>query len=202
MDLRTFDPVHDIQIAYRKVLDLMARPGQIDYLNSLSLHEEEMNDVNSSFLLLAMMLLDTEVSFAWVPSSHVIESKRLHQQTYALVSPVNTADYIFISQDATREEIIQAMSVAKIGTLLNPHCSATIILEVEKLALEGKVILSGPGIQDKALVHISSMEDWAEERNIINKRYPMGTDIILIDKQHQIMCLPRTTQILLNKDSN
>ena len=55
--------------------------------------------------------------------------------------------------------------------------------------------LEGPGIANTENVEIAGSEYWMDARAEANKEYPLGVDMILIDRQSNIMCLPRTTII-------
>ena len=203
MTIQSLDMVHDIQSSYRALIDLMANPGKISKTTPIAakITANDSLKINSTFILLALMLLDAEVSFLLLPLEHQEEMKVLHQLTYSHPSTLSDADFIFINLDARQEHVKQVFSQAKKGTLLNPHSSATVILEVEKLDAKGDILLYGPGIRDKKKVMISNSEFWMDQRKTANENYPMGMDMILVDRCHQMMCLPRTTQIHPNEDS-
>lgn len=58
-----------------------------------------------------------------------------------------------------------------------------------------ELILKGPGIKDKNYIKVDISGNWVEKRELKNIEYPLGVDTIIIDKNSNLICLPRTTQI-------
>lgn len=191
--------VHDIQSVYRKVLNAMAKPGMIESLQK----EADKVDIDikcyKSTFLIMMMLLDREVSFNVVSEKSVDVSSLISQMTYAKVKPLEEADYIFVLDDSCDEQLDIVIKNAKIGDLIDPNKSATIIAEFKSLnnakVGENKVNFSGPGIKDVQEVEISGERKWIKERSIKNEEYPLGVDFIYVDEKNNVMCIPRTTSI-------
>ncbi|WP_282935203.1 phosphonate C-P lyase system protein PhnH [Paenibacillus sp. RC67] len=190
------DRVHDIQTAYRKLIDSMSRPGKIADL----VKEADKLDSNQgclpATLLVAQMLLDTEVAFAVVSERKGQTAHLLSQLTYAKETVLHEADYIFVMSDAASGELVHALETAKIGELKDPHHSATLIIESESVSSGTKLRLTGPGIQATAQAEISSSESWIEARAERNDEFPLGLDLIFTDKSHRLLALPRTTQVV------
>ncbi len=189
------DMVHDIQGAYRKLLTAMSRPGTIENISN----EAAKADMEISFypgtLILMLMLLDSEVSFHIVGEEQEAIASLIHQLTYSSHRSLEEADYIFVLRGARDEEKLQTLKTAKLGNLVDPHASATIIFEVEELNKSKELILQGPGIEDRAYMGVTLFESWIEERTQRNSQYPLGIDIILADRASRIVGLPRTAQI-------
>lgn len=189
------DLVHDIQSSYRKVLNCMSRPGFIDNIQDIG----EKVDLGIEFykptLVTMLMLLDAEVSFKIVSDKEGEITEFVSQLTYSKASSIEEADYIFIMSDADENEIELAFRSAKIGNLIDPEKSASIIMEVEKLSNDKKLMLKGPGIEEANFVSISAAGGWIEERENKNIEYPLGIDILFIDSFSNIMCIPRTTKL-------
>lgn len=187
--------VHDTQKAYRKLLNCMSRPGVIESIKEQS----EKVDFDISFykgtLINMYMLLDGEVTFNIVSNNTEEITRFVNQLTYAKATKLEEADFIFILNDAAENSLADAFKNAKIGTLIDPHKSATIIVEVEKLSTDEKYLLKGPGIEDLSQVNIITECLFIEERKSKNIEYPLGVDTVFIDREAQIMCLPRTTSI-------
>lgn len=187
------DRVHDTQEVFRMTLDCMAKPGTIQEIVHVS--EQQPIDCNSTMFLQAMTLLDGEVCF------HVVGQNSAHVEacfssiTFSKVAPIHEANYIFILKDALTEAIEAAVEAANIGTLENPHQSATILLEVERLSNEQHLKFTGPGIQEIHFAQITGSEHWISSRAKRNDEYPLGIDFILMDEKNQLMCIPRTTRI-------
>lgn len=189
------DLVHDIQVGYRKVLNSMARPGIIEsLLNESNKVDTEINFFKSTFLIM-LMLLDREVSFNIISKNSADISSIVSQMTYAKVRPANEADYLFVMKDSCEEMLKDTLSKAKIGDLINPNKSATIIAEFEEIINDGNLEFSGPGIKEINKVYISGNSDWIKAREIKNEEYPLGIDIICLDKKDNVLCIPRTTRI-------
>ncbi|MEH7272259.1 phosphonate C-P lyase system protein PhnH [Neobacillus vireti] len=195
------DIVHDLQSVYRKMVDSISRPGLISDLRKEAalVEEEDIKGCSASLLLLALTLFDQEVSFkVFSPQADTV-SKTINQLTYAKQTETKKADYLLILQDAERGSIEEAIINAKVGTLKNPHSSATIIVEVDSVTSGDALLLKGPGIQKHELVHLDINRNWLEIRQEKNKEYPLGIDLIFIDQNHQLLSLPRTTQITRNR---
>lgn len=189
------DLVHDIQSVYRKTLSCMARPGDIS-----SIKEEcEKLDIDLEFypstLALMLMFLDGEVTFAIASDMETESVEFVKQMTFGKISKIEEADFIFILKDASPEKVEKVFTYAKIGDLLDPHKSATIVFEIESLSKDQVLAFKGPGIQEVSYGNIKSDVSWIKERKERNIEYPLGIDIIFTDKDSNIMCLPRTTQV-------
>ncbi|KPU42592.1 alpha-D-ribose 1-methylphosphonate 5-triphosphate synthase subunit PhnH [Oxobacter pfennigii] len=189
------DLVYDIQQSYRKVLNCMSRPGLIENINEQSEKIDIYTNFYSSTLLLMFMLLDAEVNFYIVTEDESEIKKIVNQLSYAKSTDIKDADFIFILNDARAEQIEEAFLNAKTGTLMDPQKSATIIFETKGLKNEEGLILKGPGIKDEAYAKIDAKSNWINYRDKKNIEYPLGIDIIFVDVDSNIMCLPRTTKV-------
>ncbi|MBE6071470.1 MAG: phosphonate C-P lyase system protein PhnH [Clostridium butyricum] len=188
--------VHDIQSVYRKVLNAMAKPGVIENLKKEADQVDiETNCYENTFLMM-MMLLDREVSFNVVSEKSVDVSSLISQMTYAKVKSIEEADYIFVLKDACDEQLDMVIRNAKIGDLVDPNKSATIIAEFKCLDSGSSILnFKGPGIKNLREVRISGETKWIKERKIKNEEYPLGVDLIYVDEKNNVMCIPRTTSI-------
>ncbi|MTI65834.1 MAG: phosphonate C-P lyase system protein PhnH [Firmicutes bacterium] len=189
------DMVHDIQRTYRKVLNSMSRPGEIENIKNESQKVDIDTEFFNSTLVLMFMLLDAEVSFKIISNKEDEMTKFINQLTYAKSKELHEADFIFLLNDAKKEDIESTFKKAKVGDLINPNKSATIIVESEKITNEKDLTLKGPGIKEVNYVEVKLKGNWIEERNEKNIEYPLGIDVIFTDINSNIMCLPRTTQI-------
>jgi alpha-D-ribose 1-methylphosphonate 5-triphosphate synthase subunit PhnH len=189
------DLVHDIQNSYRKVLDCMSRPGLI---RNIAEQSEKVN-INICFLksvlILMYMLLDAEVSFKIISHEEEDINKLVNQLTYAKCKSLEEADFIFVMEDADESMVEEAFRGAKLGDLIDPHKSATIVVEAEEISNNKDLVLTGPGIETENYMQVKVKGDWAREREKKNIEYPLGVDTILVDRNSNIICLPRTTQI-------
>lgn len=197
----TLDIVHDLQSVYRKLVDSTSRPGLISDLRKEAalVEEEDQKGCSASVLLIALTLFDQEVSFKVFSKQADSVSKTINQLTYAKSTEAKKADFLLILQDAEKGSLEEAIIIAKAGTLKNPHSSAFIIVEVESVTSGEALLLKGPGIHSTELIYLDINENWMESRQEKNKEYPLGIDLILIDQNHQLISLPRTTQITRNR---
>lgn len=189
------DLVHDIQKAYRKVVDSMSRPGLIGNLAEEALKVDLEIGCFPSTVVLALMLLDTEVTFKVFSEREAEIAKWFNQITYAKSAEAEKADYIFVLNDAVPHGLEHALQLAKTGDLVNPHESATIIVETVGVRHGDAFILTGPGIAGERRVTVEAPGNWVKIRAEKNAEYPMGIDLIFLDPGHHLLCLPRTTQI-------
>lgn len=190
------DMVHDIQTAYRKLIDSMSKPGTISDLSEEAGKLEELEGYLPATYIAARMLLDTEVTFKVVSRREKEMALALSQSTYAKEVDIEVADFIFVLRDAELSDFIGALETAKIGELQDPHNSATIIIETEGLSGGTKLLLSGPGIQTTVKAEIQVIDEWMAVRAERNTEFPLGLDLIFTDSSHRMLALPRTTQVM------
>lgn len=195
------DKVHDIQQSYRLVLDAMSRPGQVVQVADQAVKVNDAESISAATALLAFMLLDTDTSFALVGGQHfhcdqaAEAAAWINQRTYARMTAIHEAHFLFILNGTDPLLAAQALSEANVGTLLNPHESATVIIEVQKIESGPVYMFRGPGILDTSAVRIDVNWDWLAIRNRLNREYPLGVDLVLVDAEHHLIGIPRTTQI-------
>ncbi|MDF2036230.1 phosphonate C-P lyase system protein PhnH [Cytobacillus oceanisediminis] len=196
------DVVHDLQAVYRKLVDSSSRPGLISDLGKEAalLDGEKTAGCSSSILLLALTLLDPEVTFKVYGGNAEALEKEINQLTFAKAVQADQADYLILLQDAGAGSLEHAIEMANPGTFINPHKSAVIIAETEVITEGDKLLLSGPGIQTSTGINVELAGNWIEKRNEKNKEYPTGVDLVFVDRNHQLLSLPRTTQITESRE--
>ena len=177
----------------------MAKPGVIENLQKEADKVDiDINCYKSTFLIM-MMLLDREVSFNVVSEMSIDVSSLISQITYAKVKPLEEADYIFVLDDFCDEDLDIVIKKAKIGDLVDPNNSATIIAEFKCLDNDNNeaniLNFKGPGIKNLNEVKISGETKWIKERSLKNEEYPLGIDLIYVDEKNNVICIPRTTSI-------
>lgn len=185
------DVVHDIQKVYRKVLNAMSRPGTIENVRDV---EDKFNinmECYRSTYLIMLMVLDGEESFCIKDNEDV--ARDVTRLTGAKNKASKDADYIFVLNSF--KDVNSVLKSAKIGTLIDPQKSATIIVEVDSINNDSKYVLKGPGIKTESNLSVSLNNDWVNARDDKNKEYPLGIDMIFTDKSGNIACIPRTTKI-------
>jgi len=193
----SLDIVHNIQTAYRSVLESLSRPGVVSSLEQQAKQLDIESGCYPGTLLLALMLLDTEVTFAVVAGEERQEQviRLINQLTYAKAVAVEQAQYVFMLSDATAQQLEEAMEETRIGELINPHESATVIVEAEAVSEESGLLLRGPGIETENVARVERSGDWVRVREQKNAEFPLGIDLIFVDAQHRLLGLPRTTQV-------
>lgn len=191
------DMVNDIQKSYRKVLNCMSRPGMIQSIceESANVNITDIFFYKSTFVMM-LMLLDAEVSFKIVSKKEEEITNFIEQLTYARAANTEEADYIFVLSDAEPDNLSRSFRDAKPGILIAPHKSATIIVEAEDISNKPELELRGPGIEEANYAELKVRGSWIPERIEKNLEYPLGVDVIFTGRASNIMCLPRTTQIL------
>ncbi len=195
-----FNDVHDTQQIYRKLLDCMARPGKLNSIEPFVQSLEHGDLLPKPLLSLAYTLVDREVSFHVISDQTENIQKYIHWQTFSPYADLHEADYVFIGKQLCNDEIGDLMKRLMIGTLEDPHLSATILIAVNALT-EGpgdgvKLRISGPGIQGVKEVYADGLPiAWIEERNKLNSEFPLGIDMILTTDTGEMMAIPRTTMI-------
>lgn len=189
------DLVHDTQVVFRAILDCMSRPGTIKNIEEIGKPIGHHEHCEHPIFVNAITLLDAEVSFHVVGEYAEAIAEHLASFTFSKVAALHEADFIFIMKDAQKQMVHEVFRSARKGTLTSPEQSATILIETERLSSGSLLTLEGPGIQHTENVVIDAVERWMTERTEANKEFPLGVDIILVDRKSNIMCLPRTTII-------
>ncbi|UOE53689.1 phosphonate C-P lyase system protein PhnH [Bacillus sp. CMF12] len=196
------DVVHDLQAVYRKLVDSTSRPGLISDLGkeAAMLDGEKTAGCSSSILLLALTLLDPEVTFKVYGSDAAAVENEINQLTFAKAVQADQADYLFLLKDAGEGSLEDAIENANPGTFANPHKSTVIIAETGAITAGDDLLLKGPGIQTSTGISIDLTGNWIERRSEKNKEYPTGVDLVFVDRNHQLLSLPRTTQITESRE--
>lgn len=187
------DQVYSLHRVYRKVLDAMARPGTIQSLSE----EAAMIRLDLGCLpaaqCLIQLLLDADTTFCAFSADEALERK-ISQLTYCPICPMEKAAYVLLTKSVAAA-LPSVMEQVSGGTLEDPQLGATLIVECSALKSGGELVLKGPGIRDVTRCQIETRAGWIEARAEKNAEFPLGVDLIFVDPQGQILCLPRTTQI-------
>jgi alpha-D-ribose 1-methylphosphonate 5-triphosphate synthase subunit PhnH len=165
---------------YRALLEAMSRPGSRQALHGV-------NESSSASLAVLAALIDGSVSLS-DPQGLLKNSERTLLQT-ALTEP-EQADYLLCcGQQSPSFE-------PKLGTLPSPETSATLVVEISSVSDgELRFKLSGPGIQAQRECAVAGLNpDWLARREEWVCGFPLGVDLILVDKD-QVVALPRTTRV-------
>jgi alpha-D-ribose 1-methylphosphonate 5-triphosphate synthase subunit PhnH len=187
--------VHDVVGSYRQLIEANSYPGKINSFSQYIKKNTIITPFYHTTLLFVYMLLDSEVSFCVVGEKSEQSSKLISKLTYAKQTSVELADFIFILSSADDEQINDTIIKAKIGDLIDPHKSATLICEVESVTKGAGYTISGPGIKNEERMNIDFCKDWAQLRQEKNKEFPLGIEMYFVDENSDILALPRTTQM-------
>jgi len=187
----------DAQRHFRTVLDSMARPGKINQVNDVDISTPD--GLNKASAIVAFALLNTDVSFYSSKNQSEI-NEYLTVNTNSKPNDLEKADFIFINGNDDEMFIYGA----KNGVLEYPETSATISVDGENIYDVPKdqtheIILSGPGVKDEKVVYVSKINnDILKAVMEQNSEYPLGVDIIMTDRNGNILCIPRTNNLRWN----
>ncbi|HEX3385074.1 MAG TPA: phosphonate C-P lyase system protein PhnH [Mucilaginibacter sp.] len=189
-----YDTVFDAQHHFRLLLDSMSRPGKINKLESGEIFPPE--GLNQASALTGFALLNPDVTcFAAGPNGDDAVLYFL-VNTSSPRAEIEDADYIFLPENYYSTDL----AAARIGTPKYPEDSTTIIAEASAVStepIEGalRLTLKGPGVNGEAEAFVIGID----ERLLVflkeqNSEYPLGLDLIITDRQSQVLCIPRTNK--------
>lgn len=177
--------VHFTQQTFRQLMNSYARPGEQQQL----LLEQSMNGLYATTAATLLTLVDSEVSF-YVHDEAI--AKEVFTWTNAKFVSQEQADFIILPANSTEQQVMTAIEQAKIGDLVDPQKSATIILEMTRDD-ETNFILRGPGIKGERHITARFLPQWLDARASKNREFPLGIDIICLYEDGTVFTLPRTT---------
>lgn len=187
-----FDAVFDCQKVFKTLMNAMARPGKIF---SIADSAKKLEREQAALFACALTVLDNRCRF-FVWENEVL-SQDLIQMTYAVPSHKEAADYLFIPQTEEAATVHEAvLPAAKVGTLPEPHKSATLFIALESLAGDRQIRLTGPGVDGElstALPEECIM--WLQTRGRMAWEFPCGVELYFLTQEGQVLCIPRTTKI-------
>lgn len=192
-----YNEVFDAQIHFRTILDCMSRPGKVNHIGEIKIQTPA--EWHPASALVAFALLNRDVTFYANNNSQII-AEYLTVNTSANPTAVNKADFVFINGLDNGEVLLNT----NIGVLEYPEKSATVIIDVENIYDVPKdqtheIILQGPGVETEKRVYVrnisSSILEALKEQN---SEYPLGVDVILTDREGNIMCIPRSNNFSWN----
>lgn len=178
------------QECFRNLLQALSYPGRIYRIEKAKPYR---GGLFPETMEMAMALVDGEVNL-FIQGDYKEAFEEISIRTNTKEAAIEEADYIIIPLKET-ENIGSCIRLGKRGSLINPHTNATYIIEVEELKEEGDWIFRGPGIEDYVSAEIPYSETWIDKRQEAVSSFPMGVDIFLIDRQQNLLALPRTTRI-------
>lgn len=162
---------------FKSMMNVLSMPGTIEKVEPL---------FDSNMLAIANTLLYSEVSFFYDGKEEV---SLIEAITNAKKEEASNADYIFC--DEINEYLFNK---GKIGTSKDPEYSATYIFKCKNF--KGlKVKLSGPGINGVKETTLPIDKSFVEFFNEKNSSYPLGNEVLFLNKNAEITALSRTTKV-------
>lgn len=189
-------PVHDGQQVFRAVLAAMSRPGSVVPLPAPPAGHGGLGPSTAAVLL---ALADLETPLWLSPELDTDEARgflRFHCGSPITADPAEAA--FAICGDPAH---LPDAGLFALGTPAYPDRSATLILRVPKLIEDRGMVLSGPGIDGQTRLDVPGLSPAIIASHQDNHAiFPMGFDIIFAGPD-ALACLPRTTQIITEKEA-
>jgi alpha-D-ribose 1-methylphosphonate 5-triphosphate synthase subunit PhnH len=184
------DPVRESQMAFRKLMDAVARPGtRADFGGAVD--PPAGLDVAAATVALALMDFETPV---WLdPSLKGGEAEawiRFHCGC-PLTDKAGEAAFAIVADARAAPRLAEF----NLGDARYPDRSTTVILQVESLDGGEAVVLTGPGIKDATAVAPAGLPDgfW-DQMQANNSKFQFGVDVLLVSKAG-LTAVPRSSQI-------
>lgn len=172
------DPARNAAHAFRAVMEAIARPGTIQTLAG-----GEAPGLSAAAATVLLTLTDTTTPLHLAGG---FDSDGLRRWiAFHTGAPITAAENATFALG--RWDDLQPISRFRIGEPSYPDRSATLIVEMDCLANDGRR-LTGPGIRD--VIHLSLPETAAFQAN--RALFPLGFDTILTCG-NRLAALPRTT---------
>ncbi|MGH6917034.1 MAG: phosphonate C-P lyase system protein PhnH [Geminicoccaceae bacterium] len=182
------DPALGAQASFRCLLQAIAHPGRIVTVPD-GLPAPPAPLLAPTYAA-ALTLLDFETPL-WVDPSlatpAVIESLRL--QCGCPIAPQAKASFALLAGPGA------PLAAFDQGTPEYPDRSATLIWQVESLAAERGVLLTGPGIRTGTPLHVGGLpEDFWAQWGMNHRQFPLGVDVVLVTTD-RLAALPRSIAV-------
>jgi alpha-D-ribose 1-methylphosphonate 5-triphosphate synthase subunit PhnH len=191
-----FDEVLDSQRTFRVLLDSMSRPGRVNELPPLD-YAGTPEGLNPYVLSVLKTLCDHRVSFA-VAGARPRWASYLAMNSAAPHRTPEDADYVVFPGSPYDP----SFAGLKRGTLEFPEASATALLCVGRILADGPagggcvLVLSGPGVRGRARLALQGLDcGYAQALASANAFPPLGVDLIILDAEGRVTCIPRSTQV-------
>ena len=196
-----FHEVRDSQAAFRALLDVLSRPGELRQLPDCG-YRAVPPGLCSPALTILKTLCDHRVSFSVGSQGRETELVRyLEVNLAAPFKPVPEADYV-VFDGKSFDEDFHRMNV---GSAEFPENAATAVVCVSGLAggdvaAPGQpsctLVLAGPGIADRSVLTVVGLDPrYGEARRAGHARYPLGTDLFFVDPAGRVAGLPRSCRV-------
>jgi alpha-D-ribose 1-methylphosphonate 5-triphosphate synthase subunit PhnH len=187
------DPVHDAQVSFRVLLDVLARPG-----TTRSIDVVLDDDVGRRWPAAAFAAVLTLADFStpvWLqqPDEALAQAIRFHTGA-PLVDESREAAFAYISDPAK----MPPLDGFSHGTPEAPQHSATLLIRVAALEGGRPLTLTGPGIRsDIRIAPVGVADSFWHERVALSAQAPCGIDCYFFCGR-SVIGVPRTTRVELD----
>jgi alpha-D-ribose 1-methylphosphonate 5-triphosphate synthase subunit PhnH len=193
-----YNEIFDSQRHFRTILDSMSRPGKLNRFAPIPLTPAAGLAKPAAYVGLA--LLNADVSFhAELLGPEAVAYLRVN--THAQAAAPGLADFFFVrGTDSGAEALI---AEAKLGLPAYPETGATFVFQVSRLGKSSNIgglqlELTGPGIENREIIFVEGLNpDLISAIKTRNVEFPLGLDAMFVSEDESIMCLPRTTRVLV-----
>ena len=182
-----FDFVHDGQRVFRSLMKAMSNPGTIQDIGEQA---EKFGEGYAPLTAVGCTLLDNE-EIAYVEKNPVLSSE-LHDLTLCRRGALEEADFIFLSSEMNYGSLEQILRNVKKGSYSDPQDSATLVILCGEIRGDVPVTVKGPGVNGALTIRVSKyLETILFLRQSLDIEYPLGTDLIFVTPEWEIICFPR-----------
>lgn len=182
-----FDFVHDGQRVFRSLMKAMSNPGTIQDIGEQA---EKFGEGYAPLTAVGCTLLDNE-EIAYVEKNPVLSSE-LHDLTLCRRGALEEADFIFLSSEMNYGSLEQILRNVKKGSYSDPQDSATLVILCGEIRGDVPVTVKGPGVNGALTIRVSKyLETILFLRQSLDIEYPLGTDLIFVTPEGEIICFPR-----------
>lgn len=201
--------IHRIQNSFRAVMGAMARPGCLETMSVAKNGRTPYPAIHAPLATLIDMLVDQATTFFLDEKHYRGLIDAICAETHAKhVSPTE-ATFAIVADTADAFYAESVIAYATPGSLVSPETGATVLIgctrlmtheEQAKPAEEDRMMhwisVEGPGVKTSRVFGVDRV-DWVWARNRREDEFPCGIDIILADKEGNVVAIPRTSFISL-----
>lgn len=184
------DPVDRAQRVYRNLLSAMSRPGRVIALDT---GLAPLAALQPASLGIAYTLLDVDTPL-WLDEAADVPGVRDNLRFHCgcpLVDGPGEAGFALIAGPPA----MPALQAFPAGDEAYPDRSATLVLQVEGFHAGRRLLLTGPGIERRAVLAVAGLPgDFAAQWSANSALYPAGVDLVLTAGDY-VAALPRSTLV-------
>ncbi len=174
-------PATDAAFAFRALMNVMARPGQIEQISQAT----GPAPLSTAAATVLLTLCDADTRLYLAPSFQTNEIQ--DWLAFHTGAPMSDPDEAVFALGHWAE--LLPLHRFPVGTPEYPDRSTTLIVEMDDLSQTG-AILRGPGIQTQTALNLPDKQAFQDNA----KAFPLGLDFIFTSDQ-SVAALPRTTEV-------